>query len=44
MQIDLWPNLPPSGGYEIIITAMDVFSRYRFAYPFTDASGASLFE
>ena len=38
MQIDLLPNLPPSAGYENIITAMDVFSRYLFAYPVTDAS------
>ena len=28
MQIDLAPGLPPSGGYENIVTAMDVFSRY----------------
>ena len=33
MQIDLLPELPPSGGYENIITAFDVFSRYAFAYP-----------
>ena len=33
MQIDLVPGLPPSGGYENIVTAMDVFSRYLFAYP-----------
>ena len=33
MQIDLVPVLPPSGGYENIVTAMDVFSRYFFAYP-----------
>ena len=33
MQIDLIPELPPSGGYEKIITAIDVFSRYEFAYP-----------
>ena len=32
MQIDLVPELPPSGGCEIIVTAMDVFSRYLFAY------------
>ena len=32
MQIDLVPELPPSG-YENIVTAMDVFSRYLFAYP-----------
>ena len=37
MQIDLLPNLPPSGGYENIIIAIDVFSRYLFAYPGTDA-------
>ena len=28
MQIDLVPELPPSGGYEYIVTAMDVFSRF----------------
>ena len=33
MQIDLVPELPPSGGYENIVTDMDVFSRYLFAYP-----------
>ena len=33
MQIDLVPGLPPSGGIENIVTAMDVFSRYLFAYP-----------
>ena len=33
MQIDLVPELTPSGGYENIVTAMDVFSRYLFAYP-----------
>ena len=33
MQIDLVPELPPSGGYENLVTAMDVFSRYLFAYP-----------
>ena len=33
MQIDLVPELPPSGGYENIVTAMDVLSRYLFAYP-----------
>ena len=32
MQIDLVPELPPSGGYENIVGAMDVFSRYLFAY------------
>ena len=33
MQIDLVPGLPPSGGYQNIVTAIDVFSRYLFAYP-----------
>ena len=33
MQIDLVPELPPSGGYGNIVTAMDVFSRSLFAYP-----------
>ena len=32
MQIDLLPKVPPSGGYENIITAIDVFSTYAFAY------------
>ena len=31
MQIDLLPELPPSGGYESIITAIDVLLRYAFA-------------
>ena len=31
MQIDLFPNLLPSGGYENVLTAIDVFSRYLFA-------------
>ena len=33
MQIDLVPGLPPFGGYENIVTAIDVFSRSLFAYP-----------
>ena len=33
MQIELVPEIPPSGGYENIVTAIDVFSRYLFAYP-----------
>ena len=32
-RIDLVPGLPPSGGFENILTAMDVFSRYLFAFP-----------
>ena len=30
-QSNLVPELPPSGGYENIVTGMDVFSRYLFA-------------
>ena len=30
---NLVPGLPPSGGFENIVIAMDVFSRYSFAYP-----------
>ena len=33
MQIDLVPGLPPSGGNENLVTAIDVFSRYLFVYP-----------
>ena len=42
MQIDLLPNLPPSGGYENVLTAIDVISRYVFAYPLTDASAINV--
>ena len=33
MQDDLFPELPPSGGYENIVTAMDVFFRSLISYP-----------
>ena len=33
MQTDLVPEPPPSSGYENIVTAIDVISRYLFAYP-----------
>ena len=33
MQIDLVPGLPPSGGYENNVTAIDVFYCYLFGYP-----------
>ena len=42
MQIDLLPNLPPSGGNENVLTAIDVFSRYLFVYPLTDASAINV--
>ena len=31
--MDILPNLPPSGGYDNIISAIDNFSRYLFDYP-----------
>ena len=33
--MDILPYLPPSSGYDHIITAIDDFSRYLFAYPVT---------
>ena len=33
LQIELVPELLPSTGYEKIVTAMSVFSRYLIAYP-----------
>ena len=42
MQIDLVPGLPPSGGYENIVTAMDVFSRCLFAYPTSNQDATTI--
>ena len=42
MQNDLLPELPPSGGYEKIVTAMHVFSRYLFAYPICNQDAKSI--
>ena len=42
LSTNLLPNLPPSGGYENVLTAIDVFSRYLFAYPLTDASAINV--
>ena len=33
LEIDILPNLPSSAGYQNIVTMIDVFSRYLFAYP-----------
>ena len=41
MQIDLLPELPPSGALENIITAIDVFSRYAFAYPVSNSTAVN---
>ena len=40
--MDILPNLPRSGGYDHIITAIDVFSRYLFAYPVTRITATSV--
>ena len=42
IQVDLVPELPPSGAYENIVTAMDVFSRYLFAYPTADQDAKTI--
>ena len=42
IQIDLVPGLPPSGGYENIVTAMDVFSRCLFAYPTSNQDATTI--
>ena len=42
MQIDLVPGLPPSDGYENIVTAMDVFSRFLFAYPTSNQDATTI--
>ena len=44
MQIDLVPELPPSGGFESIMRAMDVFSRYLFAYPTSNQDAKTIAE
>ena len=43
-QIALLSNIPPSGGYEKVLTAILVFSRYLFAYSLTDASAINVAE
>ena len=35
------PELPPSGGYEKIITEIDVVSRYAFAYPVSNPTAVN---
>ena len=42
MQIDLLLNLPTSGGYQTVMTAIDVFSRYLLAYLLTEATAANV--
>ena len=40
--MDVVANLPPSGGYTNITTAMVVFSRYSFAYPVFKADAPTI--
>ena len=42
MQNDLLPILPTSGGYQTVMMAIDVFSRYLFAYPLIEATAANV--
>ena len=42
MQIDFLPNLPTSGGYQTVMTALDVFSKYLFAYPLIETTAANV--
>ena len=42
MQLDLVPGLPPSGGYENIVTVMDAFSRYLIAYPTSNQDATTI--
>ena len=44
MQIDFVPELAPSGGYENIVTARDVFYRYLFAYPTSNQDAKTIAE
>ena len=40
--IDLVPGLPPSGGYENIVAAMDVISRFLFACPTSNQDATTI--
>ena len=42
MQNDLVPGLPPSGGYENIVTDMVVLSRFLFAYPTSNEDATTI--
>ena len=44
MQNDLVPGLPPSGGYQNIMTAMDVFYHHLFAYPTSNQDATTIAE
>ena len=42
LEDDILPNLSSSNGYQLIITMMDVFSRYLFAYPTQDMTAKTV--
>ena len=42
LEIDLLSNLPSSNGFQNILTMMDVFSRYLFAYPTHDMTARTV--
>ena len=42
LQMDILPALPPSAGFNHVVTAIDVFSRYLFAYPTVHASASAV--
>ena len=42
LEIDILPNLPNSAGYHNIVTTIDVFSRYLFAYPTQNATARTI--
>ena len=42
LEIDILPNLPNSAGYQNIVTMIDVFSRYLFAYPTQNATARTI--
>ena len=41
LQLDLLPNSPTGGGYQTVMTVMNVFSRYLFANPLVEATAAN---
>ena len=42
LEIDILPNLPNSAGYQNIVTMIDVFLRYLFAYPTQNATARTI--
>ena len=42
LEVDILPNQLSSNGYQHIITMMDVFSHYLFAYPIQDMTAKTV--